>query len=95
MIRKIEIERFSLTTSKAFNEVIAGVNAAIGHPDMAEFGISTHEARSFVAAAHINNLDDNRNTAMLSNLGPIWVRLAGSKNSLEDQERAVSTVEIQ
>jgi uncharacterized protein (DUF302 family) len=45
MIRKIEIERFSLTTSKAFNEVIAGVNAAIGHPDI-EFGRSTHEARS-------------------------------------------------
>jgi uncharacterized protein (DUF302 family) len=47
MIRKIEIERFSLTTSKRFDEVIARVNAAIGHPDMAEFGRSTHEARSF------------------------------------------------
>ena len=47
MIRKIEIERFSLTTSKAFNEVIAGVNAAIGHPDMAEFARSTREAGSF------------------------------------------------
>jgi len=47
MITKIEIERFSLTTSKPFDEVIAGVNAAIGHPDMAEFGRSTHEARSF------------------------------------------------
>jgi uncharacterized protein (DUF302 family) len=47
MIRKIEIERFSLTTSKQFDQVIAGVNAAIGHPDMAEFGRSTHEARSF------------------------------------------------
>jgi hypothetical protein len=42
MIRKIEIERFSLTTSKRFDQVIAGVNAAIGHPDMAEFGRSTH-----------------------------------------------------
>ena len=47
MIRKIEVERFSLTTSKRFDEVIAAVNAAIGHPDMAEFGKSTHEARSF------------------------------------------------
>jgi uncharacterized protein (DUF302 family) len=47
MIRKIEMERFSLTTSKRFDEVIADVNAAIGHPDMAEFGRSTHEARSF------------------------------------------------
>jgi len=47
MTRKIEIERFSLTTSKPFDEVIAGVNAGIGHPDMAEFGRSTREARSF------------------------------------------------
>jgi len=47
MIKKIEIERFSLTTSKSFDEVVACVNAAIGHPDMAEFGKSTHEARSF------------------------------------------------
>jgi uncharacterized protein (DUF302 family) len=47
MIRKIEIERFSMTTSKRFNEVISSVNAAIGHPDMAEFGRSTHEAQSF------------------------------------------------
>src|SRR5690349_202101 len=47
MTRKIEIERFSLTSSKQVDEVIAGVNADIGHPDMAEFGRSTHEARSF------------------------------------------------
>ena len=47
MIRKIEMERFSLTTSKPFDKVVAGVNTAIGHPDMAEFGRSTHEARSF------------------------------------------------
>jgi uncharacterized protein (DUF302 family) len=47
MIRKIEIERFSLTSSKPFDQVVAAVNAAIGHPDMPEFGRSTHAARSF------------------------------------------------
>jgi uncharacterized protein (DUF302 family) len=47
MIAKIEVERFSLTTSKPFDEVVAAVNAGIGHPDMAEFARSTHEARSF------------------------------------------------
>jgi uncharacterized protein (DUF302 family) len=47
MIRKIEIERFSLTSSKPFDRVVAAVNAGIGHPDMAEFTRSTHEARSF------------------------------------------------
>jgi hypothetical protein len=31
---------------------------------------------------------------LFQNSGPIWVRYAGSKNSLKDQERAVSTVEI-
>src|SRR3984957_954894 len=49
MIKKIEIERFSLTTSKPFDEGIAGVNAAIGHPDMAAFGRLAHAARSFAA----------------------------------------------
>src|SRR5271154_6294696 len=48
MINKIEVERFSLTSSKPFDEVIAAISAGIGHPDMAEFGRSTREARSFV-----------------------------------------------
>ena len=44
---RIEVERFSLATAQPFDEVVAGVNAAIGHPDMAGFARSTHEARSF------------------------------------------------
>jgi uncharacterized protein (DUF302 family) len=47
MIKKIEVERFSLTSPKTFDQVVAALNAAIGHPDMAEFVRSTHEARSF------------------------------------------------
>src|ERR1700720_3364736 len=47
MIRKIEIERYSLTSSKPFDQVVAVLDASVGHPDMAEFGRSTHEARSF------------------------------------------------
>ena len=47
MIKQIEIERFSLTSSKPFDQVVAAVNAGVGHPDMAEFFRSTREARSF------------------------------------------------
>ena len=47
MIKKIKMERFTLISSKPFDQVLASVNAGIGHPDMAEFGRSTHEARSF------------------------------------------------
>jgi len=47
MIRRTEIERFSLTSSKPFDQVVAAVDAAIGHPDMAEFARSSREAHSF------------------------------------------------
>jgi uncharacterized protein (DUF302 family) len=47
VIRKIEIERFSVTSSKPFDKVVAALDAAIGHPDMAEFARSSREARSF------------------------------------------------
>src|SRR5205814_5126876 len=41
MIRKIEIERFTLTSSKLFDQVVAALNSAVGHPDMSEFWKST------------------------------------------------------
>src|ERR1700690_3866752 len=47
MIRKIDVERFSLISSKPFDKVVAALYASIGHPDMAEFGRSTSEAGSF------------------------------------------------
>ena len=47
MIRKIEIEGFSLVSSKPFDQVVAALDASIGHPDMAEFRRSTQEASSF------------------------------------------------
>jgi uncharacterized protein (DUF302 family) len=46
MIRKIQVERFSLTTAKGFDDVVAALKAAIGHPNMPEFWRSTREARS-------------------------------------------------
>ncbi len=46
MIRKIEVERFTLSSSKSFDEVVAALNSAVGHPDMAEFWKSTHQAQS-------------------------------------------------
>src|SRR5215831_18398494 len=46
MIKKIEIERFSLIASKHFDDVVAAINAGIGHPDMAEFWNSTQKTRS-------------------------------------------------
>ena len=46
MVRKIEVERFTLSSSKPFDQVVAALNSAIGHPDMSEFWKSTHRAQS-------------------------------------------------
>src|SRR5260370_39202131 len=46
MISKIEVERFTLSSSKPFDQVVAALNSAVGHQDMAEFWKSTHRAQS-------------------------------------------------
>jgi len=46
MIRKIEIERFTLSCSKPFDQVVAALNSAVGHPNMSEFWKSTHRTQS-------------------------------------------------
>jgi len=46
MTRILEIERFSLVSPKAFDEVIAALNATVGHPDIAEFWKSMRRTRS-------------------------------------------------
>ncbi len=46
MISEVEVERFSLISSRPFDLVLAAINDAIGHPDMAEFWKSTHRTRT-------------------------------------------------
>jgi uncharacterized protein (DUF302 family) len=44
MIRKVEMERFTLISSKPFDEVVAALKGAIGHPNMAELWQATQRA---------------------------------------------------
>jgi uncharacterized protein (DUF302 family) len=46
MIRKVEMERFSVTSSKPFDAVIAVIKASIDHPNMAEFSQMMQRART-------------------------------------------------
>jgi choline dehydrogenase-like flavoprotein len=39
--RRVEVERFSLISSKPFEAVLTALKAAVGHPDMAEFPKAT------------------------------------------------------
>ena len=46
MIRKVEVERFTLSSSKPFDQVVAALSSAVGHPDISEFWKSTDRAQS-------------------------------------------------
>jgi len=45
--RKVEIERFSVISSKPFGAVVAALKSAVGKPDLVEFMKSTKVARTF------------------------------------------------
>jgi uncharacterized protein (DUF302 family) len=45
--RRVEIERFSVISSKPFQAVLAALKAAVGHRDMAEFAKAAKAARTF------------------------------------------------
>jgi uncharacterized protein (DUF302 family) len=47
MITTVEVERFSLTSSRPFDEILAAIKGAVGHPDMVEFAKGTAAARTF------------------------------------------------
>ena len=47
MITTVEVERFSLTSSRPFDEILAAMKGAVGHPDMVEFAKATAAARTF------------------------------------------------
>jgi uncharacterized protein (DUF302 family) len=46
-IRQLSVERFSITSSKSFEEVVRAVDAGIGHPDMNAFLKNISAAGSF------------------------------------------------
>jgi len=47
MIARVEVERFSLTSSRPFDKILAAITAAIGHPEMVEFVKRTAAALTF------------------------------------------------
>jgi uncharacterized protein (DUF302 family) len=46
-VKKVEIERLTVTSSKPFEGVVAALKAAVGQPDVAEFIKETRGARTF------------------------------------------------
>jgi uncharacterized protein (DUF302 family) len=45
--KEIKVQRFSVTSSKRFDDVVATFEASIGHPDMNSFGKNVFAAKTF------------------------------------------------
>ena len=64
-IRRIEIERFCLTTSKPFEDVMTVLKAGVGRLDLAEFGRVSKSQATFTQLEEVINRDMGRTGLML------------------------------
>ena len=81
-IAKVEVERFSLTSSKPFDVVVAALKSAVGQPDMVEFFRTTRATNSFPDLERIVQSGLGRTGLMLFaefDLGDILRRESGAK----------------
>jgi uncharacterized protein (DUF302 family) len=51
--RRIDVERFSVTSRKSFREVLAALHAAVGHPDMDGFRRSVSAAKTLAELENV------------------------------------------
>jgi uncharacterized protein (DUF302 family) len=81
-IAKIEVERFSLTSSRPFDVVVAALKSAVGQPDMVEFFKETRATNSFAELERVVRRGLGRTDLMLFmefDLGDILRRESGAE----------------
>lgn len=81
-IAKVDVERFSLTSSKPFDVVVAAFKSAVGQPDIVEFFKETRATNSFPDLERVVQRSLGRTDLMLFaqfDLGDILRRETGSK----------------
>jgi uncharacterized protein (DUF302 family) len=80
-VAKFEVQRFSLTSSKPFDAVVAALKSAVGQPDMVKFFEKTRATSSFPDLERVVQSSLGRTDLMLFaefDLGDILRRESGS-----------------
>jgi uncharacterized protein (DUF302 family) len=83
-ITKVEVERFSLTSSKPFDAIVTALKSAVGQPDMVEFFEETRATNSFPDLERVVQSGLGRTDLMLFaefDLGDILRRETGSSKT--------------
>ena len=88
-VRKVEIERFSVTTSKPFEMVVAALKEAVGRPDMVEIAKSL-QTNPVVVRKTLNLLEREGLVALRQGRhGGVGLRLPPSRIALGQIYKAV------
>ncbi len=53
--KQIDVQRFSITSSNAFSDIVAALDAAVGHPDMTRFRKDVTAASTYVELEKVVN----------------------------------------
>jgi uncharacterized protein (DUF302 family) len=64
-IKKVEIDRFSVTSPKPFEEIVAALEAAVWHLDMVEFMKATHGTLTFAELKNLIHRSQGRTGLMM------------------------------
>ena len=64
-IKRFEIERFSVTSSKPFEAVVDALKAGVGRLDLAEFGKASHSSGTFAELEAVINREPGGTGLML------------------------------
>lgn len=81
-IVRVEVERFSVTSSKPFDSIVAALKSAVGQPDMVAFFKETRATNSFPDFERVVQRGLGRTDLMLFaqfDLGDVLRRETGSK----------------
>ncbi len=83
-IQEVPVQRVSIVTSASFDTVIAGIDAAIGHPDMVEFRKNISSAQNLSEMQKVVNAVTQPNGLMeftRFDLGEVLRKESGDKGS--------------
>src|SRR6202453_3299610 len=64
-VRKVEVERFSLTTSRPFESVVCALKSGIGQLDLAAFASASNSPGTFAELEEVINRDMGKTHLML------------------------------
>src|SRR5262245_3027434 len=84
---EVQVRRFSVVSSRPFEEIVRSLTATIGHPDMNAFHSAVAAARTVADEHYRNHGEPAAQTALARRAGAELVRSAGRARAADSASR--------